>query len=110
MKNRKLISESDDDEGCEDHDEMDLMKAADTLTLQYTWANLKLVKCLLTRFPDSYMKPEWRTLPIHFFAGRGQLDVVKFLMPLIKNKEPEDLLGQKPIHYAARSGRIKVIN
>ena len=107
MQFRKFLSES---EGCEDHEEMDLMKAADTLQSHYDKRNLNLVKCLLTRFPDSYMKPEWRTLPIHFFAEKGQLDVVQFLMAMIKNKEPEDLLGQKPIHYAARSGRIKVIN
>ena len=80
-----LVTKFKENEGCEDYEEMDLMKAADNLQYSdYDKGNLNLVKCLLARFPESYIKPEWKILPIHFFAGRGQLEVVKFLMPLIK--------------------------
>ena len=48
------------------------------------------------------------TTPLHLAAGGGHLEVCKFFVSIVKNKNPKDKYGTTPLHDAATGGYIAI--
>ena len=47
---------------------------------------------------------------LHEYARRGQIDLLKILIPKLEDKNPKDELGYTPLHVAAEKGHWRVVN
>ena len=61
-------------------------------------------------FGDPVCNPEKADglTPLHFAALNGRFETCKFLMNLLKNKNPGDNYGVTPLHGAAKGGNIEI--
>ena len=44
--------------------------------------------------------------PLHYAAEAGHLNVVKYILDRISDKNPKDTEGRTPLHFAARRGHV----
>merc|ERR1712029_855014 len=74
------------------------------------YGHLNIVKY----YTDQLINPrnEFGTTPLHIAAQKGQLDVMKHLVPLLENKNPKAGLFMDegtPLEYAASAGHSNVV-
>ena len=46
---------------------------------------------------------------MHYAARHGHLNIIKYLLPLLDDKEPKDCIGQTPLHFATKYGHAEVV-
>ena len=46
---------------------------------------------------------------MHYAARHGHLNIIKYLLPLLDNKEPKDCIVQTLLHFAAKNGHTEVV-
>jgi ankyrin repeat protein len=46
---------------------------------------------------------------LHWAADNGYFDVVKYMVDITEDKNPEDKYGNRPLHYAAKKGHLKTV-
>eukprot|EP00093_Oithona_nana_P004944 04944.XXX_213271_214206_1 [CDS] Oithona nana genome sequencing. len=74
------------------------------------YGHLNIVKY----YTDQLINPrnEFGTTPLHIAAQKGQLDVMKHLVPLLENKNPKAGVFMDegtPLEYAASAGHLNVV-
>ena len=46
--------------------------------------------------------------PLHCAAMRGHVNIRKFILDNVGDKNPANNMGDTPLHYAAKTGQLKV--
>ena len=54
-------------------------------------------------------RDEIETTPLYYAARHGNLNIIKYLLPLLDDKEPKDCIVQTPLHFAAKYGYTEVV-
>ena len=54
-------------------------------------------------------RDEIETTPLYYAARHGNLNIIKYLLPLLDDKEPKDCIVQTPLHFAAKYGHTEVV-